>query len=436
MKGEQDYIPTSKVERASKFLKTGAKVGANYLKHYSKKMVNPDLSRDELDKQNAEDIFNAMTELKGSALKAAQMLSMDQNALPKQFLEKFSAAQYNAPPLSFPLVVKTFKEQMGKSPSDVYDKFSKEALHAASMGQVHQAELNGKKLAVKVQYPGVGDSIKSDLNMVRPLALSIMRMNAKEAEQYINEVEERLMEEADYVNELEQAELISKACAPLTFLSFPKYYRELSTTRILTMDWIDGMHLNEFLKTNPSQEVRNQIGQQLWDFYDFQIHNIRMVHADPHPGNFLVLPDNTLAILDFGCVKRLPDDFYAEFKLLLDPTLVNDDKRVTDLMYRLAFLFEKDSKEDKEFFYALFKKSMELFGRPVHAGKFDFSDPSYFKELYSHGESVAKQKFKMASKMARGPKDGMYIGRVYYGLFNLLHNMGATITTKSKYVAE
>lgn len=433
MKDEQEYIPTSKVERATKFLKTGAKVGANYLKHYSKKMVNPDLSRDELDKQNAEEIYNAMTELKGSALKAAQMLSMDQNVLPKQFLEKFTAAQYNAPALSFPLVVKTFKEQLGKSPSEIYDSFSKEALHAASMGQVHQAELNGQRLAVKVQYPGVGDSVKSDLNMVRPIALTIMRMNAKEAEQYIDEVEARLLEEADYLHELEQAQTITKACEPLEFLRFPKYYRELSTTRILTMDWIDGMHLNEFLKTNPSQEVRNLIAQRLWDFYDYQIHNIQMVHADPHPGNFLVLPDNRLAILDFGCVKRLPADFYEEFKLLLDPTLRFDDERITALMYRLTFLFPHDSEKDKEYFFNLFKKSLELFGRPVHAGTFDFSDPSYFKELYEHGESVAKQKLKLGSKLARGPKDGMYIGRIYYGLFNLLHNMGATITTQSKY---
>jgi predicted unusual protein kinase regulating ubiquinone biosynthesis (AarF/ABC1/UbiB family) len=362
------------------------------------------------------------------------MMSMDQNLLPKQFLEKFANAQYNAPPLSYPLVVKTFKEQVGKSPSEVYDSFTKEALHAASMGQVHQAELNGKKLAVKVQYPGVGDSVKSDLNMVRPIALTVLRMNAKEAEQYIDEVEARMMEEADYENELNQAEEITKACESLTFLTFPKYYRELSTKRIITMDWIDGIHLNEYLKTNPSQEMRNQIGQQLWDFYDFQIHNIKMVHADPHPGNFLVLPDNSLAILDFGCVKRLPDAFYAEFKHLLDTSLKHDDERITALMYRLSFLFPHDTDKDKEFFFTLFKKSLELFGRPVHAGKFDFSDPAYFRELYEHGEGVAKMKLKLGGKLARGPKDGMYIGRVYYGLFNLLHNMGATIETKSKYV--
>ncbi len=434
MKEEQERIPTSKVERATKFLKTGAKVGANYLKHYSKKVVNPDLSRDELDKQNAEEIFNAMTELKGSALKAAQMLSMDQNALPKQFLEKFAMAQHSAPPLSFPLVVKTFKEQLGKSPTEIFDTFSKEALHAASMGQVHQATLNGKTLAVKVQYPGVGDSIKSDLNMVRPLALTILRMNAKEAEQYIDEVEARLMEEADYLNELEQAEIISKACEPLDFLAFPKYYRELSTKRILTMDWIEGVHLTEFVKTNPSQEVRNKLGQQLWDFYDFQMHNIQMVHADPHPGNFLVLPDHRLAILDFGCVKRLPDAFYKEFLHLMDPALKGDDKRIEELMYRLDFLFERDTPQDKQFFFDLFKKSLELFGRPVHAGRFDFSDPAYFQELYQHGENVARMKLKIGSKIARGPKDGMYVGRVYYGLFNMLHNIGATVDTKSKYV--
>ncbi|MDZ7650173.1 MAG: hypothetical protein U5K54_25275 [Cytophagales bacterium] len=113
---EQKSIPVGKVQRASKFLSTGAKIGGNYLKHYSKKLVNPDISRDELHLDNATDIYNSLSQLKGSALKVAQMLSMDKNLLPSAYQQQFAMAQYSAPPLSYPLVVRTFERSLNKKP--------------------------------------------------------------------------------------------------------------------------------------------------------------------------------------------------------------------------------------------------------------------------------------------------------------------------------
>src|ERR1044071_3653241 len=101
---EFEKIPVTKVQRATKFITTGAKIGTNYLKHYGKKLVNPDLTRDQLHEDNATDIYNSLSELKGSALKVAQMLSMDKNLLPQAYQQKFAMAQYSAPPLSYPLV--------------------------------------------------------------------------------------------------------------------------------------------------------------------------------------------------------------------------------------------------------------------------------------------------------------------------------------------
>ncbi|HZI68318.1 MAG TPA: AarF/UbiB family protein, partial [Hanamia sp.] len=159
----QETMPTTKVERSAKFVKTGFRIGGNYVKHYSKKLFNPELSRDELNEDNASDIYESLSQLKGSALKVAQMLSMDKNILPKAYVDKFSQSQYNAPPLSGPLIIKTFTKSFGKPPSQIFDTFNLNSVQAASIGQVHEATLNGKKLAIKVQYPGVGDSISSDL---------------------------------------------------------------------------------------------------------------------------------------------------------------------------------------------------------------------------------------------------------------------------------
>ena len=114
---EQTSIPTGKVERASRFVATGLKVGGNYIKHYTKKLIDPSISREELHADNAEDIYDTLSNLKGSALKVAQMLSLDRGMLPKAYTERFAMSQYSAPPLSGPLVVNTFLKTLGKMPS-------------------------------------------------------------------------------------------------------------------------------------------------------------------------------------------------------------------------------------------------------------------------------------------------------------------------------
>ena len=146
-----DKIPTSKIQRASKLISTGAKLGVNYLKYYGEQITKTkEEAKENLDKNNAEDIYDSLKELKGSALKVAQMLSMEKNILPEAYVEKFSLSQFSVPPLSAPLVQKTFRKYFGKNPSEIFDKFDFNSVNAASIGQVHQAELNGKKLAVKI----------------------------------------------------------------------------------------------------------------------------------------------------------------------------------------------------------------------------------------------------------------------------------------------
>src|ERR1700743_1113995 len=128
---EQKRLPTSKAHRSSKFVKTVFKIGGNYIKHYSKKLFNPDLDKTELNEDNASDIYESLSELKGSALKVAQMLSMDKNLLPQAYVNKFAQSQYNAPPLSGPLIVQTFKKYFGKSPEQIYNKFNLRSTNAA-----------------------------------------------------------------------------------------------------------------------------------------------------------------------------------------------------------------------------------------------------------------------------------------------------------------
>ncbi|WP_142686453.1 ABC1 kinase family protein [Chitinophaga polysaccharea] len=426
---EQSNIPTSKVERAGRFVTTGLKVGTNYIKHYTRKLMDPSTTKEELHQDNAADIYDTLSNLKGSALKVAQMLSMDKGMLPKAYTEKFAMSQYSAPPLSGPLVVNTFVKTLGKSPSQLYDRFDLQACNAASIGQVHKAVKNGKTLAVKIQYPGVANSVKSDLRIVKPFAIRIVGMNEVDMDKYFDEIESKLLEETDYQLELRRSMDLSGACAHIPNLKFPGYYPEMSSDRIITMDWLDGQHLKEFLLTNPSQEVRDKIGQALWDFYQFQVHSLKQVHADPHPGNFLMRPDGTVGIFDFGCVKEIPEDFYENYFLLVDKEVLKDEKRRHQIYTNLEMIHPTDSPKEVEFFSGLFQHMIDLLTLPFTLDTFDFGNEAYFNEIYAYMDELYNMKEIRDSKVARGSRHSLYINRTYFGLYSILSDLKANVIT-------
>tara|TARA_R110002111_G_scaffold1242_3_gene8567 strand:+ start:239 stop:1549 length:1311 start_codon:yes stop_codon:yes gene_type:complete len=421
-----DKIPTSKIQRATKLVSTGAKVGVNYLKYYGDKFVNTEEeAKERLNKNNATDIYDGLKQLKGSALKVAQMLSMEKSILPQAYVEKFSLAQFSVPPLSPPLVIKTFKKYFGEHPNDIFDTFNATSVNAASIGQVHMAEKNGKKLAVKIQYPGVAESIASDLAMVKPIAMSMFNIKGKDSDKYFKEVENKLVEETNYVLEIEQSKEIAKECAHIPNLIFPKYYEEYSSERIITMDYMEGEHLSEFTAYNTDQETSNKLGQALWDFYMFQIHNLRKVHADPHPGNFLVNEKGELIALDFGCMKTIPMEFYTPYFELAKPENINNQDYFAKKLYELEILRDDDSKEELAFFTAMFHEMLSLFTQPFHQEAFDFSDGEFFGKIAELGERYSKSADLKKMNGNRGSKHFIYINRTFFGLYNLMFDLKA-----------
>ena len=422
-----DYIPTSKIERATKLVQTGAKVGVNYLKYYGEKMVNSDLTRDKLNEDNAEDIYDGLKSLKGSALKVAQMLSMDKSFLPQAYVEKFSLSQFSVPPLSAPLVLKTFKNNFGKTPYEIFDEFNSTSVNAASIGQVHVAMKNGKKLAVKIQYPGVANSISSDLAMVKPIAIRMFNLQGKDSDKYFKEVEDKLIEETNYLLELKQSKEVVEACKKIENLVFPEYYPEFSSEKIITMDWMSGIHLSEFTKKNTDQVVSDKIGQALWDFYMYQIHILKKVHADPHPGNFLVNNKNQLVALDFGCMKAIPMDFYIPYFELIDKKVINDSALFNAKLFELEILREDDSKEEIAYFTEMFYDLLSLFTKPFQGETFDFSDETFFESIAQLGERFSKDTNLRKMNGNRGSKHFIYMNRTFFGLYNLLFDLKAKI---------
>ena len=422
-----DNIPTTKLERAGKLVKTGVKIGGNYVKYYGKKLVNPDTDKEELNENNAEDIYDGLKSLKGSALKVAQMLSMEKNLLPRAYVEKFSLSQFSVPPLSAPLVRRTFKKYLGKYPEDIFDSFEKDSINAASIGQVHRAEKDGKPLAVKIQYPGVAESIGSDLALVKPIAMRMFNLKGKDSEKYFKEVENKLVEETNYLLELQQSQEITEACAGIQNMQFPKYYEALSSERILTMDWMGGIHLGEFSQTDFDADLGNKLGQALWDFYMFQIHQLRKVHADPHPGIFLISPAETLIAIDFGCIKEIPDEFYVPYFELAQEDNINNDAVFMEKLYELEILMPTDSEDELRFFTALFKEMLTLFTSPFNQEEFDFGDNGFWGRIADLSERYSKDDQIRKMNGSRGSKHFLYMNRTFFGLYNLLHDLKATV---------
>lgn len=419
-------IPTGKIERTGSLLKAGAKVGVNYLKYYGNKITkDEDEARKILNEDNASDIYDSLKELKGSALKVAQMLSMEKNILPAEYVEKFSLSQFSVPPLSGALVKKTFRKYFGKNPEDIFDEFSAESVNAASIGQVHTAKKDGQKMAVKIQYPGVRESISSDLKMVKPIAMKMFNIKKEGSESYFQEVEDKLFEETDYNLELKRSRHFAEECSHLPNIKFPHYYEQYSCEKIITMDWMPGIHFSEFTKKQNNEKDLNKIGQTLWDFYMYQMHILKKVHADPHPGNFLISEDKELLVIDFGCIKEIPEDFYIPYFELAKEENLKNPEVFREKLFTLEILREEDSQEEQEFFSKLFYELLELFTRPFNQEKFNFADETFFQEIAELGQKYAKISNIKGMNTNRGSRHFIYLNRTFFGLYNMLHDLKA-----------
>lgn len=430
----QDSIRSTPLSRMAELAGTGARVGLNYLKYYGQRAVSPDSAgtslRADLDEVNARAVYASFSKLKGGPLKLAQMLSIDENLLPPAYAAQFAQAQYSAPPLSWPLVRRTLEREFNQPVESLYDTFTPQAAHGASIGQVHVATRGGKKLAVKVQYPGVAESMRSDLRVVKPVALQILGLREEDIAHYFAEVETRLLEETDYVTELRRSQAIADACAGLSGLRFPTFYPDRCSRRVLTMDWIDGLTLDRYAASEITQTERNRMGQILWDFYMHQIHVLKLFHADPHPGNFLVSPDGHLCVLDFGCTRSITPEFHTLQFAFLNPALLESPDALEEALCAMDVLLPSDGPKQREKVTRLARESVELLTRPFRAGCFDFADPSFLRAMYEMGEANRQDRDLLSLRGARGRAESVYINRAFFGLFSLLHRLRAVVETR------
>jgi predicted unusual protein kinase regulating ubiquinone biosynthesis (AarF/ABC1/UbiB family) len=292
------------IGRAMLLAQMGAGIAGSYLAYQVQRPFLDEVQNSErrhaLGRRNARRIRKGLQDLRGPIMKVGQALSMQTHIFSADVVEELAGLQMQAPPMHPTLMRAQFKSAFGKYPEEVFRSFEPEPFAAASLGQVHQAVTkSGEEVAVKIQYPAIREAIESDFKVLRTAGFAA-RLTGHLQAAVVREAERGILEETDYGKEARNLEYFAEHLAPLPFVHVPTVHHELSTEQVLTMSRVSGLRLQEFLKTNPSQTVRDKIGVGLTRLFFFQLFRVQALHADPHPGNYLLNPDGSIGLVDFG----------------------------------------------------------------------------------------------------------------------------------------
>lgn len=259
-------------------------------------------------------LFKALDQLKGTGLKAAQLLSLDLGVLPPGLRERLARGHHRATPaLNRAHVIQLLRQELGGAPQDRFAEFELHAFAAASLGQVHRARaFDGERLAVKLQYPGMAAAVRSDLQMLRSLltAPGLGLPNPAVVLGSLDDIEIKVIEELDYRREAAELDWF-RAHTDHPQLVLPSVRHDLSGARVLSLGFLEGQHLDAWLATEPAQAERDHFGQLLFDQFWHGVHVLRRIQADPHPGNYLFMSQGRLGLLDLGRTLALGQGFCA-----------------------------------------------------------------------------------------------------------------------------
>ena len=413
--------------RAFRMASMGANVATSYLGYALESLFTGKIERQRRLKTThsrvARKVRDEMASLRGPAMKLGQTLSLQTGILPEETLAELSALQMHAPGMHPSLVRVQVKNSLGKEPEEIFETFSPEPFAAASLGQVHEATVRGDKhVAVKIQYPGIRDTIENDFKWFRTVSKPAQASGylPKEA---IDEMQKQFIAETDYKREADNIDFFKKKLAPLSFVEVPSVYREYSSDKVLTMSFVRGRHLEQFLASRPSQKVRNQLGANLFDLYYFQLLKLGAFHADPHWGNYLFNDDCSIGLVDFGCAKKLSA---PSLQYLRGIYLYPGSRRSPEFRRLLEANYEKQGKKMPNAAYRALVEFSEEYRKvyPPETGTnfvFDFSDKSFLTNYLRHATNLFRTKHVMT--------DYIFMARAEMGLYNTLHVLKARVPT-------
>lgn len=299
-----------------------------------------------LDKgEHAAELRQALGGLKGPLMKVAQILSTVPDALPKEYVNELSHLQSNAPAMGWPFVKRRMISELGPDWRKAFSTFERDATSAASLGQVHRAVLpddggpddggpDDRVVAVKLQYPDMSSAVEADLKQLDWIFSIYKRYDhAIDTSLIHQELSARLKEELDYDREARNMALYRHMLADEPCVHVPDVVEALSTKRLITMSWLDGVPMMKFIETHPDQEMRNQVALNMFRAWYVPFYYSGVIHGDPHLGNYTVREDGTINLLDYGCIRVFPPHF-VKGVIDLYRALRDDDPELAVEAYR------------------------------------------------------------------------------------------------------
>ena len=309
--------------RLGRYAKVGVSVGGLAAKLAGQKYLGLSLDRD----KHAGDLRAALGGLKGPLMKAAQLLATIPDALPPEYARELQQLQSNAPAMGWAFVRRRMASELGSDWQAMFARFDREASFAASLGQVHRAQLlDGSDAAVKLQYPDMTSALEADLNQLKLIFAIGQRFDpAIRTDEIHAEITTRLREELDYRREARHAALYRVMLRDEPMVHVPETVPTLSTDRMLTMNWLSGQPLLEW-KEKP-QEEKDALAVNIFRAWYVPFYRYGVIHGDPHLGNYTVRPDGSVNLMDFGCVRIFPPRFVRGSIELYRALMADDEAR-------------------------------------------------------------------------------------------------------------
>jgi aarF domain-containing kinase len=418
--------PTGRFRRMSALGTLHGKIAAAYLAWWLRTLPSSAEQRrtslKETHLRNALRILGTMGYLRGAVMKVGQVIAAWPNVVPDEFSALLGRLHFQAPPMHYSLVREMLEVELGREPEEVFDRFETEAFAAASFGQVHRAwATDGGRLAVKVQYPNIAATIRSDLANLRTAALP-MRLSAdwENLIEQLDDIRRMLEQETDYVREA-----VFTCAARMLFededdIVVPLVHDETSTKRVLTMDFVDGVHLDEYLARSPSQVERDRFGELIVRSSMRLYYRKHLLYADPQPGNYVFQPDGRLGLIDFGCCLTFDDAQWEYVSDVERASFARDDDWIERSLARAADLTPRQEGQPDRM--RLLRAYCDWLWRPLEqVGPFDFGDPAYFREGVALFGELIKRGY------TRSLPVNNWLGRCFYGLRALLTRLSARV---------
>ncbi len=376
-------LPTSSLARASRMLSLPLGAAQRQAVGFGRRLMGADADQVDLQMRTAaaEQLFSVLGELKGGAMKFGQALSMFEAFLPEEiaapYRQHLAKLQDGAPPLPSSRVQAVLRNELGPKWKDRFESIDLRPAAAASIGQVHRGVLvGGQPVAIKVQYPGADQALRSDLRQIERLASVVTPLaGGVDVVTITRELAARIAEEVDYTLEAENQAQAAAAFAGDAEFAVPRVHE--ATSRVLISDWLDGRKLTSAAES--PAEVRNRVGLSYVRFLFAGPARAGLLHADPHPGNYLILSDGRLGVVDFGLVAKLPDGLPPAMGRLIQLAITNDVDAISAGLAAEGFI-AKDVDASELFGY------LEPFVEPARSDEFHF-DREWMRAQFLHVRS-------------------------------------------------